>query len=446
MAEEPTTGPKSPHRVVIVGGGFGGVYTAHALQKLTAATPLDITLVSRENYFLITPLLFEAGSGVLDPRHVVSPIRPLLTTTHFIEAQVTGVDMDRRVVNASHEGDPRSHEIPYDTLVLAVGGVTNRSIIPGSEQALAFKTLADAIFLRNQVIDLFEQADVETDPARKQRLLTFVLIGAGLVGVELAGELTEFLHNICRSYRHVRYEELRMIMLEAGPRFLPEMAEDLANFAHKTLAQRRMDIRVNTKVAKIDPGSVTLGEGENIAAHTIILCAGIGAHPLLEKLPLEKQRGRIVVEPTMRVKDHPEIWALGDCAFIPDSVGKPYPQLAQHALREARLLAANIVAAGKGEAPAPFVYQSMGTMAALGHFSGIGRVMKVQIRGFVAWWVWRTYYLMQMPGWSRRLRIVIDWTIALFFHNDIVKLDLYGLEHPLRAQKTPAERPGPPTP
>ncbi|MGC8541288.1 MAG: NAD(P)/FAD-dependent oxidoreductase [Phycisphaerae bacterium] len=416
--------PDNKKRVVIVGGGFGGVYTAAALEKATASVKdTDITLISRDNYLLITPLLFEAGSGVLDPRHTVCPVRQLLHRTRFIMADVTHIDVESRHVAAVHQPGGHRYNVEYDQLVLAVGGVTNRAIIPGSEHAMAFKTLADAMALRNRIIDAFEQADVESDAARKKQLLTIVIIGAGLVGVELVGELTHFLSNICGTYKHIQYDQIKVLVCEAGATFLKEMPPQ-ADFARTVLEKRGVEIRINTPVAQISPNGVTLPDKTFIPTNLTLLCAGLASHPLLADLPLPKQHGRIVVEPTMRCQTRPEIWAIGDCAWIPDREGKPYPQLAQHALREARVLADNICRNGRGEPLVPFVYKSLGTLAALGHYDGIGRVMKLQVRGFAAWWIWRTYYLLQMPHWSRRLRVMIDWTVALFFHNDIVKLDM----------------------
>ncbi|MFN3432543.1 MAG: NAD(P)/FAD-dependent oxidoreductase, partial [Candidatus Sericytochromatia bacterium] len=422
-------------RIVILGGGFGGVYTALHLEKRFEADPtVEIVLVSRDNYFLMTPLLFEAGSGVLEPRHAVNPIRPLLGSTRFIEAEVDQIDFEGRVIygshTPSHAGDLIEYELPYDQLVLALGGVTNRRLIPGSERALAFKTLSDAIHVRNHIIDLFEQADVTRDPARQCELMTFVVIGGGLVGVELMGELTEFVSTLLKTYRHVDPSKVRFHLLEAGPKVLAEMDRDLAGYAMETLAHRGVDIRVGVPVTAIEAHAVRLGD-ETIRSRTIVLAAGVAANPLLADFPLQQDRkGRLVVDATMRSVDRPEVWALGDCAAIPDPEGNSYPPLAQHALREAKVLAANIESAMNGGELAPFLYESKGTLASLGHFSGVGKLspsprFPIKITGFVAWWVWRTYYMMQMPKLERRIRLIIDWTVALFFKNDVAKLDLY---------------------
>jgi NADH:ubiquinone reductase (H+-translocating) len=417
-----------PRRVVVLGGGFAGVNVARRLRQLLGRrSGVEVTLVSRVNYFLMTPLLFEAGSGVLEPRHAVNPIRPLLRGARFVQAEVEAVELDARVVKG-RVADGRVVDIPYDHLVLALGGVTNTSLVPGSHHARTFKTLADAIELRNHVIQRFELAEIETDPARRKKALTFVAVGAGLVGTELMAEFNVFVRDVSRAYPRVSKADMHFELIEAGPRIIPELDPDLADYARRVLEGRGVRVRTGTPVQKIDPEAVHLPGGETIDAMTIVVSTGVVPHPLVAALPLEKdKRGRAIVEPTMRSKSRPEVWALGDCASIPDPTGKPYPPLAQHALREARTMARNIAAVLRGGDAArlePFVYTNKGTLAALGHFKGVGRVYKFKIYGFVAWWVWRTYYLFQMPQWSRRVRIVVDWTIALLFKHDIVQLDL----------------------
>lgn len=440
--------PPVRRRIVILGGGFGGVYTAIHLGRLwRGRADMEVTLVNRDNYFLMTPLLFEAGSGVLDPRHAVSPIRRLLGDDgRFVEADVESVDFSRRVVVARHAADQPPFELPYDHLVIALGGVTNVKIIPGSEHAMTFKTLADAIYLRNRVIDDFEYADVLPDGPERRRLLTFAVIGAGLVGVELMGELTSFVASIRRAYPRAgaAATPVAFHLIEAGPKILPEMERDLADYAAEVLEGRGVKIHRGSPVKQIEPGRVHLPDGSVIEAETIVLAAGVAPNPMLAGFPLEKNpKGRLVTDATLRCADRDNVWAIGDCAAIPDPTGKPYPQLAQHALREAKVLAHNITAALRGGQAKPFVYETLGTLAALGHYSGVGRVMQFKVRGFLAWWVWRTYYLLQMPRLERKLRIVLDWTVALFFRHDIVKLDAFGEQHPAgrRASRKPAQQP-----
>jgi NADH dehydrogenase len=411
-------------KIVILGGGFGGVTTARYLERLCKRRQdVEIVLVSRDNFLVMTPLLFEVCSGALDYRHCSFPIRAFLRTTRFVEAAVQGIDLDRRVVHLIAGED--TGELAYDQLVLALGGMTNRSMIPGSEHAFTFKNLADAFLLRNHVIERFERADVERDPERKRRQLTFVIIGGGLVGVELFGELTAFADGIAPLYKHVNRDEVRFILLQAGDRLMPEIDPKLAAYGTGVLRKRRgADIRTETKVQAIERGRVHL-PGETIEAETIVLAAGIVPNPVVAGLPIEKdKRGHIVVEGTMRCPSHPEVWALGDCAVIPAPDGKPYPNLAQHALREAKVLARNIFGVLNGRAPQPFVFATLGMMGSLGHSKGFGQLLKVRVRGVLAWFVRRTYYLLQMPGWRRRLRIMIDWTFALLFRPDIVKISL----------------------
>ena len=419
------SGPSQRKRILILGGGFGGVYTTLRLERLwRSSDAVEVTLVSRDNYFLMTPLLFEAGSGVLEPRHAVNPIRPLLRTARFIEAEVRAIDVDRHEVSICPAGNNEVYGLPYDHLVLALGGVNNTAVVAGADKAMGFKTLGDAIYMRNHVIKLFEWADIEKDPKRKQAQLTFVIVGGGLVGLELMGELTTFIPNVAEYYKQVDPREVRFELIEAAPHIAPEFDEKLADYSAKVLEKRGVLVRTNTKVKAIHDDRVELMDGQIIEAQTIVAATGVLPSPLVRTLPLPKDhKGRVQTEPTMRVKDRPDVWALGDCAVIPDPSGKPYPPLAQHALREARQLAENITNVLRGAQPKPFVYQSKGTLAALGHFKGAGMVYGIPIHGFIAWWVWRTYYVMQMPRWSRRLRIVIDWTVALFFKNDVVQLE-----------------------
>jgi NADH dehydrogenase len=418
-------------RILILGGGFGGIWTARHLERELAghggpggSAAAEIVLVCRDNFFLMTPLLFEAFSGTLELRHCSLPLRDFLRRTRFVEARVEEIDLDRRMVRAV-PSEGASYELPYDHLVLALGARTNQHLIPGSEAAFTFKTLADALILRDHMIERFERADVETDAARKRFLLTFVVIGGGLVGSELFGEMTAFADEIVRYYPRVRRDEVRFFLFQATERIMPEVPESLARYAAKVLAARPgVSIRVNTPVRAVEPGAVHL-QDETVAAGTIVLSAGITPGPLTSGLPLAKDRqGHLLVEATLRCRDRPEVWVLGDCASVPDPQGKPYPYLAQHALREARQLARNLSAVCAGRPPRPFVYKSLGVMASIGHARGLGSLLGIPVRGPLAWWVRRTYYLFQMPRWSRRLRIVADWTLALFFRPDTVKVDL----------------------
>ena len=423
-----TSGDGQPKktRIVILGGGFGGVTTAGRLERLCRRrSDVEIVLVSQDNFVVLTPLLFEVCSGTLEARHCSLPIRAFLRNTRFIEAEVEGIDVERRVVRLS--GERERGELGYDQLILALGSRTNRTMIPGSEHAFTFKTLADAFVLRNHIIERFERADAEPDLDRKRRHLTFVIVGGGLVGVELFGELTAFADEIATLYKNVARDEVRFILLEYSDRLMAEIDPRLADYGTGVLHQRRgADIRTGTQVHAIEPGVVHLKDGK-IEAETIVLAAGVAPNPVVAELPLEKdRRGRLVVDGTMRSKSHPEVWAVGDCATIPAPDGRSYPTLAQHALREGRVLARNVIGVFDGRPPQPFIYHTLGMMGSLGHSKGFAMLIKVRVRGRLAWFVRRSYYLLQMPGWSRRLRIMIDWAFALLFRPEIVKVDLNG--------------------
>jgi NADH dehydrogenase len=410
-------------RIVVLGGGFGGVTTARDLERrLRGQRGVEITLVSRENFFVITPLLFEACSGRLELRHCAQPIRAALRRTRFIEATVDHVDVERQMVRAVPP-DGSGYELPYDHLVVALGASTNERLIPGSSNAFTFKTMADALVVRNHVIEQFERADAASESTRRG-CLTLVVIGGGLVGVELLGELTAFVEDVLRYYPRIRRDELRFMLFEAGARILPEIDERLAAVAANVLRRRGADIHVSTPVQAIEPGRVRVGN-EIIDAGTIVLTAGIVPSIVAGDMSVARdQRGRIAVDETMRSRSHPNVWALGDCAAIPGPDGRPYPPLAQHTVREARHLARNIEAVIGQREPTRFIFRPLGTMASLGHTRAVALVFGMRLTGFPAWWLRRTYYLFQMPRWDRRLRIVLDWTVALFFRPDITKVEL----------------------
>ncbi|HET7617120.1 MAG TPA: NAD(P)/FAD-dependent oxidoreductase [Vicinamibacterales bacterium] len=411
-------------RIVVLGGGFGGVATARHLEReLRGHADVEITLVSRENFFVITPLLFEACSGRLELRHCAQPIRAALNRARFVEAMVESVDTDRQIVRAVGPGRT-PYDLAYDHLVVALGASTNQRLIPGSSNAFTFKTMADALVLRNRIIEQFERADATSEPAMRRGCLTFVVIGGGLVGVELLGELTAFADDVLRYYPRLRREELRFLLFEAGARVLPEIDEELATVAARVLQGRGADIRASTPVRSIEKHRVNVGD-ESIDAGTIVLAAGIVPSAVAAAIPvMHDQRGRIAVEGTMRSRSHPNVWALGDCASIPGPDGRPYPALAQHTVREAKRLARNIRAVLEHRLPAPFLFRPLGTMASLGHTRAVARVFGMRLTGFPAWWIRRTYYLFQMPRWDRRFRIVLDWTIAVFFRPDITKVEM----------------------
>ncbi len=417
--------PTAPRvRILVLGGGVAGLAAARYLDRQFARQrDVGITLVSRDNFLLFSPLLFEACSGVLELRHCAQPIRPCLRRAHFVEATVEHIDVERRLVRVvAPEG--AIHELPYDHLVVALGATTNMELVRGSEHARTFKTVADALQLRNHVIERLERADVETDARRRQQLLSFVVVGGGLVGVELLAELTAFIDDELRYYPQIRREDLAFHLFEAGPRLLHESTPFLGEYAGNVLRRRGAHLHTSTAVEAIEPGVIRWKDG-TIEADTIVLAAGIVPNAVASSTAVERdRRGRIVTDAAMRSVSHPNVWAVGDCAAIPGPDGKPYPALAQHAGREGKAVAWNVRLAVEGREPKPFVFNALGTMAAFGHTRAAADVRGRELTGFLAWWMRRTYYLFQMPRWDTRLRIALDWTVSLFFRPDLTKVDL----------------------
>lgn len=415
---------KKKAQIVILGGGVGGLAAARRFDRLIRGRhDVDVTLVSRDNFFLLSPLLFEACSGVLELRHCAQPIRPCLRRVHFLEGTVEHVDLERRVVRVDvAEGDAR--ELPFDHVVVALGATTNMSVIPGSENARTFKTMADGLLLRNHLIERLERADVEADSQRRKQLLSVVVIGGGLVGSELLGELSAFMQAELRYYPNIAAADLSFHLFEAGGRLIPEAKQFLADYAARILNDRGAVLHTSTPVTVIEPGVVRWKDGF-AEADTIVLAPGIMPSAVSSSIAVERDRkGRIITDPTLRSVSHQYVWAFGDCAATPAPRGGIYPALAQHAVRAARVVAENVVAALKGRDGAPFVFESLGTMAAFGHTRAAAEVRGLELTGFIAWWIRRTYYLFQMPRWDTRLRIALDWTVALLSRPDLTKIDL----------------------
>jgi NADH dehydrogenase FAD-containing subunit/CubicO group peptidase (beta-lactamase class C family) len=406
-------------RVVVVGGGIGGLAAARHLDRLLGGRrDVEITLVNRDNFFLLSPLLFEACSGVLELRHCAQPIRPCLRRVQFIEATAREIDVERRIVRVAGPGDVQ-RELAYDHVVIALGAATNLSLIRGSEYAGTFKML-----LRNHVIEQLERANVETDADRRRGALTITVVGGGLVGVELIGELTAFIEDELEYYPEIRRDELRFHLFEAGNRLLPESKPFLAEYAERLLRRRGAELHVGTPVQEIGPGFVRWADGW-VDSQTIVLAAGIVPNPVAAAANVARdRRGRILTDPTLRSTSDPRVWAFGDCASTPSPEGTPYPALAQHAVRAARVAARNVAAALDGHPAKPFVYEPLGMMAAFGHTRAACDVRGIKLSGFIAWWIRRTYYLFQMPRWDTRFRIAFDWTVALFSRPDLTKIDL----------------------
>jgi len=406
---------------LILGGGFAGAYVARLLGRRGA------TIVSLENFMLYTPMLPEAASGTLEPRHVVVPLRVMCPHAELLLGRVNGLDEAGRVVRVETEGG--EYEVEYEQLVVALGAITRVLPVPGlAEHALGFKSLADAIHLRNHVLRQLELADAAMDPAEKERHLTFVFVGAGYAGVEALAELSDLVHDALRHYPRLRDVRQRWVLVDAAPKILPEIPSRLGDYAARQLVRRGFDIRVSTTLESADDRVAVLSDGERIGTATLVWTAGVKANPLLGELglPLD-ERGRVRVDETLRVEDRPDVWALGDCARVPNAAtpGQPDPPTCQHALRQARRLAKNL----RGQV-APYRYRMLGQVATLGRYKGIADVLGLRLRGFPGWFVTRSYHLYQLPLLSRKLRVVVDWTVSLFFRRDIAELGMLG--HPSR--------------
>jgi NADH dehydrogenase len=412
-------------RVVILGGGFAGVYTAMALEKAVGRrSDIELVMVSRENYLVFQPMLPEVISGSIGLTDVVSPIRRLAKRTELHMRDVEAIDLERKVVIASPGFRPQPHLIPYDHLVLALGTVTDFRGMRGlAEHAFKFKNLVDALALRNHVIRAVRESAIEQDPEFRRELLTFVVAGGGFSGVEAIAELNDFVRRMARSFHTIDPTEIRVVLLHAGDRILPEMAPNLALFAQKILARRGVEIRFNARLEAATSDAAVLKGGERIATRTIVSTVPAFPHPLLEALPLPKGKGgKLKATAEMQVEGTTDVWALGDCALVPMTNGELAPPTAQHAIRQAAVAAHNIVATLRGGPRRTFTFTGLGKMGSLGHRSAVAEVFGVKISGLLAWFVWRTIYLAKMPGLGRRLKVASAWALDLVLPPDLVEL------------------------
>jgi NADH dehydrogenase len=412
--------------IVIIGGGFAGTATALNLEKTFRRDPsVEITLIDSENFFTFTPLLAEVPSGSIQPNHIVVPLRALLKRTKVKEAEVKSVDLENRTVIAAHCDYCGNESLPFDQLVLATGSVSNHFGLPGvAEHALTIKSLADATALHAHVIDKLEHADLQGDPDVRRQLLTFVVAGGGFAGVETLAELNDFVRGATKFYPNVSPEEVRMVLIHSGSRILPEVSESLSAYALEKLRSRGIEVLLETRVLGSTGDSVRLSDGQELLADTLVWAAGTAPSPILGRLGLPRTKsGKIEVDATMAVSGHPGVWAVGDSAAIPDVVtGGLCPPTAQYALRQGKRLAHNIAAVLEGREAEPFEYKALGVLAGLGRRSAVAEILGFKFSGFVAWWLWRTIYLMKLPGFERKLRVAIDWTLDLVFPRDIVYL------------------------
>ena len=409
------------NRVLILGGGFGGLYAALEFEK-RRDPDFEVTLISQENFFLFTPMLHEVAASDLDLTHIVNPIRKMLRHVHFFEGEIRSIDVAKRQVLVSHGFDQHTHTLEYDHIVFALGCVTNFYNIPNlMETAVTMKSLGDAIELRNRLIEHLEEADNECAANDREPLLTFVVAGGGFAGVETIGSINDFLKEALPYYSNLRPEMIRVVLVHPGEFVLPELGEQLGRYASRTLGKRGVEIRSNAKIKAVTSTEVELTDGTRIKSFTLVWTAGAAPHPLLEKLPLPKERQRLKVNAAMGVEGYPGIWALGDCAMIPDEYGGYQPPTAQHASREGKVLAHNIIANTRGKDLIHFQFNTLGLLASIGRRTGVARILGINFSGFVAWWLWRTIYLFKLPRTEKKLRVALDWTLDVFFSKDFVQ-------------------------
>lgn len=414
-------------KIVILGGGFGGVYTALHLEELLGRRDdFEITLVNKENYFVFQPMLAEVVSSSVGLTDIVSPIRRLLKKTNLNVREIQEIDLKNKTVSLSQGFRPHPHILQYDHLVLALGNVTDFRGLRGlPEHALPFKNLGDALHIRNHVIRTLEEAAIEKDDMElKKQLLTFVVAGGGFSGVEVVAELNDFVREVVKNYPQLNAKDIRVILLHSQDRILPELGEKLALFAQKILSERGVDIRLHTRLSAATGDEAILNDGERIPTKTLISTVPSSPNPLIDTLDLPKERGRLISDATCAVQGAEGIWALGDCALVPTPDGKPSPPTAQFAIRQGKTLAHNIVAEIRGGEKKNFEFKELGKLAALGHRSAVAEVFGINISGFIAWWMWRTIYLMKLPGWGRRLKVAASWTLDLFLPPELVQLNL----------------------
>jgi NADH:quinone reductase (non-electrogenic) len=439
-------------RILILGGGFGGMTTAENLERVFGADrSVEITLVSETNALLFTPMLAEVAGSSLEPTHISAPLRTSLRRTQVVRGKVARIDLEKRCVNVTlsprskDDGAADFQELSYDHLVLALGSVSNYFGNRNIERlAFDFKSLLDAIRIRNHVIDMFERADRESDAAIRRELLTFVVAGGGFAGVELAGALNDFARGILADYPNLRPEELQIILVHAGERILPELSVSLAAYALRRMGARGVTFKLKTRLSDARPGVMILNPSEEIRAQTLVWTAGTAPNPLIKTLPVAvNKRGAVEVDGALAVPGQAGLWAVGDCAAVTDAkTGDLCPPTAQFALREARALAHNIHASTNGKPLKPFHFDSLGALCVVGHQNAcaeftipFARNKSVRFSGLLAWLMWRGIYLSKLPGLERKARVLIDWVIELFFPRDIVQT--VDLSEPAPSESAP---------
>jgi NADH:ubiquinone reductase (H+-translocating) len=425
MSTSETRPATSPKRILILGGGYVGLYTALRLQTKLRKGEATVTVVDPRSYMTYQPFLPEASAGSLSPRHVVVPLRRVLRTCTVINARVLSVDHAARVARLQPIDGPALEE-PYDVLVVALGSIARTLPIPGlAETGVGFKTIEEAIYLRNQVLHCLDVAESTQDVDRRRRALTFVFVGGGYAGIEALAELEDLARDAMRYYRRISAKYLHFVLVEAADRILPEVGPDMGEYTLLQLSERNIDIRLKTRLESCVDGHVVLSDGAVMDTDTLVWTAGVKANPALEQLGLPMdERGRLRCEADLRVVDVPDAWGAGDATAVPDltNPGRLCSPSAQHAVRQARRLADNLLAVLRGREPVPYRHKHAGSVASLGLHQGVAQVYGIKLKGLPAWFMHRTYHLSRVPTLNRKMRVVADWTLALFFRREIVSL------------------------
>jgi NADH:ubiquinone reductase (H+-translocating) len=430
-------------RVVVLGGGFGGVYTALALERLAAkGSAVDVALVNRENYLVFQPMLAEVIAGDVGILDTVSPLRQLLTRTELFVREVEGVDLQRRVVTLGAGLTPQTHELEFDHLVLALGNVTDFRGVPGlPEHALPFKTLADSVRIRNHVINVLEQSSIVRDPEVRRTMLTFVVAGGGFSGTEVAAALNDFVRHAVEHYRSIPREDVRIVLVHSGTHVLErELTPRLARYATTTLTEQGIELMLGQRLVAASPQSAVLSDGTRIATRTLISTVPSSPNPIIEQLGLPISRGRLQCDATTAVKDGDRVWAVGDCGLVPMPGGEPSPPTAQHAIRQAKVVAANILATQTGAPRRSFAFTGLGKLGALGHRRAVAELPGgFTVEGVPAWLMWRGIYWSKLPGAARKTRVAVSWLSDLVLPPHPVQLNLGGGRGATQAHYEPGE-------
>ncbi len=414
-------------KILILGGGYAGIGVLNKIQKtFESNVDVNIELVSESNFFLHTPMLPEMATGTIEPRHIATPIRRFCKRAQFHQSKVVDISLDSKQVTIQRMSDKSQKILSYDYLVLAMGGKTNFFGNSNIEKnSLTIKSLDDAIIIRNHIISMLEDADQETDLILQQKLMTFVVVGGGFAGVETVGELNDFIRESAKKfYRNISYDNIRIILVSAGDKILPEIG-NLGEYSKQALQKAGVEIYTNTRLEDISKDIAVLNNGEKIPTMTVIWAGGNTVEDVIEKIDTEHHKsGRLVVNKQLKLEDHPEVFALGDCAFSVDPrSGKSYPPTAQHAIRQAKTVAKNLEYKINGIGiQDDFIYDTKGSMAKIGKNDGVALLLGHEFRGILAWFIWKQYYLSTLPTNEKKIRVGLDWFIDLFFPRDITRL------------------------